>query len=290
MQLQRHSFDDAATSMEYLVYRVVANAGDEAALNANFLSLGFTAFALSSRNDGRLDVELYGADGVLPDEVVSALRAMGVALGHGVVVSERELLANVLDGEPCLLCPGVWIDPQGAKIADVSDLVLHIPPSPAFGDGHHPSTRMAAELLLTIDIAGKRVLDLGCGTGVLGLIAHKRGASVVTFSDIDDGSVRSTVTCCKLNGYPQAAVMASDLLQAIPSEPVDVVVANLYADLLLLVADDQKLSAILPHGTLIISGVAQAKRPMVEQALHAVGFRTLDERSEAWWNALVLCR
>ena len=89
---------------------------------------------------------------------------------------------------------------------------------------------------------------------------------------------------------PQALVLASDLLQSIPPEPVDVLVANLYADLLLLVADDQKLSVILPHGTLIISGVAQTKRPMVEQALHAVGFRTLDERSEAWWNALVLNR
>ena len=276
--------------MDYLVYRVVANVGDEAALTQALLELGFTAFAMSSRPDGRLDIELYGADGVLPDEVVSALRAAGVALGHGKVVSERTLLANVLDGEPCQLCPGVWIDPQGTMSAKTGDIILHIPPSPAFGDGHHPSTRMAAELLLTVDVAGKRVLDLGCGTGVLGLIAHKRGAAVVTFSDIDDGSVRSTVTCCELNGYPQAAVMASDLLQSIPSEPVDVVVANLYADLLLLVADDQKLSAILPHGTLIISGVAQTKRPMVEQALHAIGFRTRDERGEAWWNALVLSR
>ncbi len=276
--------------MDYLVYRVVANVGDEAFLTQALLEINFTAFAMSSRPDGRLDVELYGADGVLPDAVVSVLRATGLALGHGDVISERSLLANVLDGEPCQLCPGVWIDPQGTMRAKTDDIMLHIPPSPAFGDGHHPSTRMAAELLLTVDVAGKRVLDLGCGTGVLGLIAHKRGASAVIFSDIDDGSVRSTVACCELNGYPQALVLASDLLQSIPSEPVGVVVANLYADLLLLVADDKKLSAILPQGTLIISGVAQTKRQMVEQALHAIGFRTLDERGEAWWNALVLRR
>ena len=276
--------------MDYLVYRVVANAGDEASFNATFLSLGFTAYAMSSRSDGRLDMELYGVDGVLPDEVVNALRAAGVALGHGKMISEQELMANILDSEPCLLCHGVWIDPQDTMRAKTDEIILHIPPSPAFGDGHHPSTRMAAALLLTVDVAGKRVLDLGCGTGVLGLIARKRGAAAVTFSDIDDGSVRSTVACCELNGYPQALVLASDLLQSIPPEPVDVLVANLYADLLLLVADDQKLSVILPHGTLIISGVAQTKRPMVEQALHAVGFRTLDERSEAWWNALVLNR
>ncbi len=272
------------------MYRTVANAGDEAALNHSLLALGFTAFAMSSRPDGRLDVELYGADGVLPDDVIASLRAAGLQLGHGQVVNEQTLLANVLDGEPCQLCPGVWLDPQGTMTGKREEIILHIPPSPAFGDGHHPSTRMAAELLMTIEVAGKRVLDLGCGTGVLGLIAHKRGASEVIFSDIDEGSVRSTKNCCQLNGYPQATVITSDLLQCFPTEAVDVVVANLYADLLLLVAEDKKISDILPHGILIISGVAQTKRPAVEQALQTIGFRTLDERAEAWWNALALVR
>jgi ribosomal protein L11 methylase PrmA len=276
--------------MDYAIHRLVIDAGNEAALTKAFTAASFTAYVFSTRTDGRLDLELYGIGGVFPDAVIAALAVLGLEPVERRQASERELLANVLDGEPCELCPGVWIDPQGTMPVTAERLVLHIPPSPAFGDGHHPSTRMVASLLMTMDLRGQRVLDLGCGTGVLGLIAHQRGASVVTFSDIDAGSVRTTRETCVLNGYPQAVVLASDLLAMVPVEPVEVVVANLYADLLLLVADDTRLQRILPRGTLIISGVAQTKRPQVEAAFTALGFSVQDERSEAWWNALRLTR
>jgi ribosomal protein L11 methyltransferase len=149
---------------------------------------------------------------------------------------------------------------------------------------------MAAEVLMTMEVKNKPVLDLGCGTGVLGLIAYKRGATSVMFSDIDEGSVRTTLETCALNGYPSAQVLASDLLTAIPAAPVALVIANLSADLLLLVAEDAKLSNILPHGLLLMSGIAQNKRLQVEQAFHTIGFKTITERSEAWWNSLLLMR
>jgi len=276
--------------MDYAIQRLVIDAGNEAALTTAFAAVGFTAYAFSTRTDGRLDLELYGIGGFFPDAVIGVLGVFELEPVERRVASERDLLANVLDGEPCELCPGVWIDPQGAMPTTGERLVLHIPPSPAFGDGHHPSTRMAASLLLTMDLRGRRVFDLGCGTGVLGLIAHHRGASAVGFSDIDDGSVRTTRETCVLNGYPQAQVLASDLLTAVPAEPVDVVVANLYADLLLLVAEDERLQRILTHGTLIVSGVAETKRPLVEAAFTALGFSVRAELHDAWWCALRLER
>jgi ribosomal protein L11 methylase PrmA len=285
----RLSGRDLAT-MEYAIQRVITDAGNEAALTRAFAAAGFTAYVFSSRSDGRLDLELYGAGGVFPNAVIAALGVLGLEAQERWRADERELLANVLDGEPCELCPGVWIDPQGTMPRTAERLVLHIPPSPAFGDGHHPSTRMAASLLMKLDVRGARVLDLGCGTGVLGLIAHQRGARQVTFSDIDEGSVRTTRETCALNGYPQATVIPSDLLVAVPSTQVDVVVANLYADLLLLVAQDTRLSDILPHGTLLVSGVAETKRPLVEAAFTALGFTLRDECQEAWWCALRLER
>jgi len=276
--------------MDYAIHHLVIDAGNEAALTAAFADADFTAYVLSTRTDGCLDLELYGIGGVFPSAVLAALTALGLEGGECRQASERELLANVLDGEPCELCPGVWIDPQGTMAQQAERLVLNIPPSPAFGDGHHPSTRMAASLLMELDLRGRRVFDLGCGTGVLGLIAHRRGAASVGFSDIDDGSVRTTRETCVLNGYPQAMVLASDLLAAIPADPVEVLVANLYADLLLLVAEDPRLGLILPHGTLIVSGVAQTKRPLVEAAFAAHGFSVQDVRADAWWNALRLTR
>ncbi len=280
--------DEARTlrTMEYAVQHLVTDAGNESALTRAFAAAGYTAYVFSTRSDGRLDLELYGAGGVFPDAVIAALGVLGLEAQERRIASERDLLANVLDGEPCELCPGVWIDPQGTIPRTADRLVLHIPPSPAFGDGHHPSTRMAASLLMAMDLRGRRVLDLGCGTGVLGLIAHHRGAAQVSFSDIDEGSVRTTRETCALNGCPQAEVMASDLLAGVPARAVDVVVANLYADLLLQVADDERLAAILPLGTLIVSGVAETKRPLVEAAFTALGFSVRDERREAWWCAL----
>lgn len=276
--------------MDYAIEHLVVDAGNEAVLTAAFAAAGFTAYAFSTRSDGRLDLEIYGVGGIFPDAVIAAVALMGLIPTGRRRASERELLANVLDNEPCELCPGVWIDPRGTMPRSADRLVLHIPPAPAFGDGHHPSTRMAASLLMTMDLHGRRVLDLGCGTGVLGLIAHHRGAAAVCFSDIDDGSVRTTRETCALNGCPQADVVASDLLTAVPLRPVEVVVANLYADLLLLMAQDRRLAAILPHGTLTVSGVAETRRPLVEAAFRALGFRLCDERTEAWWCALRLER
>ena len=276
--------------MDYAILRLVVNAGLEAALTGAFHRVGFTGFVLSSRSDGRLDLELYGMHGVFPDAVMAALATLGLASDDRRCMSERELLANVLDGEPCELCAGVWIDPQGLMSAKDGQLVLHIPPSPAFGDGHHPSTKMCADLLMSMDVRGQRVLDLGCGTGVLGLIAHHRGAASVIFSDIDEDSVRTTRATCALNGYPNALVMSSDLLTDIPLNPIDVMVANLYADPLISLAEDPRLPLILPHGRLIASGIAQQKRPVVEAAFAAVGFTTQEVHSDAWWNALLLVR
>lgn len=287
---QTHCRANTPAPMDYAIQRLVVDAGNEAALTTAFTVAGFTAYVFSTRTDGRLDLELYGVGGVFPAAVVAALAVLGIEPVEQRLASERELLANVLDGEPCELCPGVWIDPQGAMATTGERLALHIPPSPAFGDGHHPSTRMAASLLMTLDLRGRRVFDLGCGTGVLGLIAHRRGAVTVGFSDIDDGSVRTTHETCALNGYPTAMVLASDLLVEVPLQAVDVLVANLYADLLLLVADDERLQRILPHGTLIVSGVAQVKRPAVEAAFTALGFTVREAREEAWWCAMLLER
>jgi ribosomal protein L11 methylase PrmA len=71
---------------------------------------------------------------------------------------------------------------------------------------------------------------------------------------------------------------------------VGVLIANLYADLLLVVADDPRLDAVLPHGILLVSGIAQTKRPLVEAALSRRGFMLEDAREEAWWCALRFTR
>jgi ribosomal protein L11 methyltransferase len=279
----------SAALMDYVCFQVIAHAGDEAGLTEAFTAASFTGFAFSTRRDGRLDLELYGQHGILPAAVVAALKQFGITLGTGIQKSEQALLAAVSDQQPCALCPGVWIDPTGQFAVQNNDVVLHIPASPAFGDGHHPSTRMAAELLRAVEVRNQAVIDVGCGTGVLGLFAAKRGALRVVMSDIDADSVRTAQHAAALNNE-KIEVVQSDLLRQVPGGPYTVMIANLYADLLLEMAEDVRWQRLLPHGQLIISGVADNKCAQVLDALQALGFRVRKQLHEAWWNGVWLER
>ena len=271
--------------MEYLVRNLIANAGDEAALEAAFLAAGFTAFSFASRSDGRLDLTCYGADAVLPPVVADMCARFPLTVDAERVVSEAELLAGFTDGEACELRPGVWIvsgDDQDGR----PGISLRIPPSGAFGDGRHPSTRMAAQLFEPDDVHGNRVLDLGCGTGVLGLLAHAWGAAEVLFSDIDADSLRVTAALAQRHGISEPQVFASDLLTALPRQPIAVLLANIYGDLAAQMLADPALDELLPSGVLVLSGVAHNRIAEVQRAVAAANFTVCDERIDGWWHAM----
>lgn len=272
--------------MEYLLRRYVVNAGDEAALGDALLAAGFTAFAFATRADGRLDLDCYGADGVLPPAVEGVCARFPLVLRSEERRSEHELLAGQLEGEPCRLCGEVWIDPGGELVETAERLVLRIPPSAAFGDGRHPSTRMAASLVAAAELRGRRVIDLGCGTGVLGILAHRRGAGRVLFSDLDADAVRTAAAVARANGVPDPQVVASDLLATIPRQPVDVILGNIYGDLCLRLLADPALGVILPHGLLVLSGIGHQRREQVAAAAIAAGFAVTAQAEDGWWHAL----
>jgi ribosomal protein L11 methyltransferase len=247
-------------------------------------------WAVSSRSEGGADLDLYAAGGP-PRAAMAALGELGLEPFKRERASERHLLANVLPDEPCELAEGVWVDVRGALRDRPDRLVLRAPPIAAFGDGRHPTTRIGARLLRDVPLKGKRVLDLGCGTGVLGVLAWRWGAASVAFSDIDADAVRATRACCALNGLEPEAVVRSDLLQRVRGE-FDVVIANLYADVLLMLAGDGERfeRALPPGGELVLSGVAAKRRKQVEKAFTALGFRRVAADEEAWWCGLRMRR
>ena len=232
------------------------------------------------------EFSVYAAGGRLSAAARTALLPLGEAR-RTVDHDEAALMRACQPGAAVEIAPGVWIDPTSRSRLPRHALRIVVPPSPAFGDGRHPTTRLSAQLLLGEELAGARVLDLGCGTGALGLLARARGARRVDFADLDPHAVRTCRAVCRANGYAGAVVRRGDLLGALKGdETYDLVVGNLYADLVLRLCADPRLTQVAAGGRLVLSGIAAKRERAVRAALRQAGFAVSERVEEAWWIGL----
>ncbi|NRA40602.1 MAG: 50S ribosomal protein L11 methyltransferase [Planctomycetes bacterium] len=275
--------------MQYYCLHYIISHGTEEQFSVICSAQNFYNYVVSSRTDGMEDAALYCVSAAEADRMCRALEVLSVTLAERKTMSEEALLARHNPLAPINLTERVCLFPEEIPVQHDFELGLHMPPGPAFGDGHHPSTQMAARLLDLCEFKNQRVLDMGCGTGVLGLIAEKRGATHVDFSDIDADSVRFTQDVCALNNYSQAYVFASDLLEHC-DRVYDVIIANIYADLLFVLFDDPALDTALPQGRCIVSGISYQRIDEVQALVKAKGFTIEQHIEQEWWHAMLLSR
>lgn len=136
----------------------------------------------------------------------------------------------------------------------------------AFGTGTHQTTRMILRRLLGMNLNGKKVLDCGCGTGILGIVASRLGADRVLGYDIDEWSSENAKHNASINGVGNLDVMLGDAsVLDIVDEEFDVVIANINRNILI-----NDMSAFKRHmkndGCLILSGFYESDVPMLEKA------------------------
>ncbi|HEV3457577.1 MAG TPA: 50S ribosomal protein L11 methyltransferase [Thermoanaerobaculia bacterium] len=193
----------------------------------------------------------------------------------------------------------LWIDPREPEPAAAAPTVpagrrlLRLPARTAFGIGSHESTALALELLEASEVAGRSVLDVGTGTGVLAFAALARGAARVVAFDADPVAAFQARANSRLNGLRpllfagRAAALAPRPAQG-PAARFDLVVVNVVpeeiqpdlADLLPLLA---------PGGELVLSGLLAARAPEVSARLAALGLVEADaRRCRGEWAALQL--
>lgn len=163
---------------------------------------------------------------------------------------------------------------------------ITIDPQQAFGSGNHETTRLVISELLNTDLTGKSVLDMGCGTGILSILAMKRGAKSVTAVDIDEWSVRNTATNCALNGINGVNIRLGSI-ETVAHGKFDLILANINRNILLEHLPTYA-TMLTDSGTLIISGFYSADVPSLQAQADMCRLQCTACHSDNDWTILVL--
>ena len=176
----------------------------------------------------------------------------------------------------------VWI--KYNKISD-KEKILWINPGMAFGTGEHETTKMCLDLLGEIDVSGKTVIDVGTGSGILGIAPILSDATSAYMCDIDSTAIDTAKENARLNSVSdRCEIERADLLEK-SKEPADVVFANITADILIRLSKD--IGRFLKDdGTIILSGIIHARLDEVKSAYENCGFKFVRHVRDGEWNAL----
>ena len=175
-----------------------------------------------------------------------------------------------------------WID----YTASEGELKVLLDSNMAFGTGEHETTSMCVQFLEKFVKADDVVLDVGCGSGILGISASKLGAKNVVMTDIDECAITATKHNMELNGITNASVMLKNLLDDTTVKG-NVIVCNIMADVLIAFAP-YIANNLLDKGIIILSGILVEKLEQVKQAYLSNGFAFVEQNVKGEWSALVL--
>ncbi len=180
----------------------------------------------------------------------------------------------------------VWVRAPFHPHRDDVNYELIIEPKMSFGTAHHPTTYMMLSYVAELDMQGKRVLDMGCGTAVLGILAKMRGASYVEGVDIDEWAFNNARENAATNNVEIALKLGdATTLQG----HFDIVIANINRNILL--ADMDKYAAVLnAGGTLLLSGFYEADESALVTRARELGMTLKNKKNRDGWSALQLVK
>lgn len=172
-------------------------------------------------------------------------------------------------------------------VGKLNDLVIELDPGVAFGTGSHASTSLCINLLEKYIIPEMNVIDVGCGSGVLSILAAKLGAKQVEALDFDNNAVRVTKENIKINNLDDSTVKVSqsDLLQEASLE-ADLIVANIVADIIIRLVPDLN-HHLQEKGIFICSGIIEERKEDVIDVLEKHNYKILEIKEKAGWVAIV---
>ena len=172
-----------------------------------------------------------------------------------------------------------WIEYKPKK----DEKIMRLDPGMAFGTGSHATTRMCLELM---DVEGKDVIDVGCGSGILGIAAKICGAKSVYMCDIDEQAVEFARQNAELN-YVDAVIERADLLEG--DRQADFIFANITADILMRFSKSIG-KHLRKDGIIVLSGIIDTREDEVVQCYRDAGYEIIERQSIDDWRGFKLKR
>ena len=166
------------------------------------------------------------------------------------------------------------------------DLIVN--PKMAFGTGHHETTFMMLQQMRSLDFKGKKVLDYGCGTGILAILASKLGAIDLEAVDIEPPSYENTIENCTINNVDNVKAICG-VLDDVPSRNFDIILANINRNIIIDSLEDLK-NRLNTEGSLLISGFLKIDENTILQATNYAQFTHLKTMQRGNWLSMLLIK
>ncbi len=171
--------------------------------------------------------------------------------------------------------------------------ILEIDPSSSFGTGSHNTTQLCICELERLVKPGDRLLDMGCGSGILAVAAHLLGAKEISAVDIDPNAVKIACENAEKNGFSLSAYVGDVTADAALNEEIGgeyhIIVANIVADVIMGMQEILK-SKLREDGTLIVSGIIDTRADEVQESLMGAGLVLQKRQQSGDWVAMTLTK
>ena len=190
-------------------------------------------------------------------------------------VWEKNYFKPLLIGNRCLVRAPFHTEHEPAEFE------LVIEPKMAFGTGNHETTTLVAEQILEMDLTGKTILDMGCGTGILGMLASLKGAKSVTAIDIDTWSFESTTENARLNNIFNLEAKLGDA-SLLGAQNFEIIFANIHKNVIINDLPVYK-SVLKAGGRIYLSGFYTHDMPDVKAKAESLGLRETSYQEKNNW-------
>lgn len=164
-----------------------------------------------------------------------------------------------------------------------------ITPKMSFGTGHHATTWQMLKLQMDVDFSDKKVLDVGCGTGVLAIMAAKLGARSIEATDIDDWCIENSRENFELNGLPNVRIQKGEIADLKFDKQFDIILANINKNVLLNEIGHY-IKLLAENGLLFLSGFYEGDVEDIASCAHQYELQRTQSSSKDNWAALVFSK